>query len=78
MTVGPLEAAMQEYNFCWLDFQGKPIRTLAFEFFDDVSALEAAAQRCRDNSIDIFQSGRHVARVKKGNAELNSADRTSL
>ena len=78
MTVGQLEGEMQEYNFHWLDLQGKPIRTLVQKFVDDVSALESATELCRDHSIDIFQSGRHVARLKKGNAELNTADRASL
>ena len=61
-----------------LDFQGKPVRRLIVAFIDDISALEAATKRCRDHSIDIFQSGRRVGHVKKGNAALDVADRTSL
>ena len=69
---------MQTYKFHWLDFQGKPIQSLDLEFIDDVSALESATQRCQDHSIDVLQSGRRVARVKKGNVELDVTDRTSL
>lgn len=72
------EAAMQTYNFRWLDDHGKAVQTFTLEFPDDVTALESATKRCWDHAIDIFQSDRYVAHVKKGNAALVSTDRTSL
>jgi hypothetical protein len=73
------EAAMQTYTFRWLDFLGKPIKTFDLDFIDDASAIESAIKRGHEFSIDVFQSGRRIARVKKGNADLYTpADRSSL
>ena len=63
---------MQTYTFRWLDFRGKPIKT--FDLIDDASAIESAINRHHDFSIDVSQSGRRVARVKKDNADLYAPD----
>lgn len=45
---------MQVYRFHWLNGEGQVVRKHDFKLADDVSALESAAERCGDYSIDIF------------------------
>lgn len=69
---------MQIYRFQWVDDGGRMVRSLELKLRDDVSALDTATERSKEYSIDIWQAGRHVAHVKKGNAQLDEHDRASL
>jgi hypothetical protein len=46
-------------------------------FRDDLDALDAAIVQSGDSDIEVWQAGRLIARVKKGNAPLTEKDRVS-
>ncbi len=69
---------MTHYKFYFLQDDGHIFRAEDHEFPDDLSALRAAEERSDDNEIEVWQMGRMVVRVKKGNEALYAGDPTSL
>ena len=46
-------------------------------FRDDLDALDAAILQSDTSDVEVWQAGRLIARVKKGNAPLTERDRVS-
>ena len=47
------------------------------QFRDDLDALDAAIGQSHNSDVEIWQAGKLIARVKKGNAPLTEKDRVS-
>jgi hypothetical protein len=47
------------------------------QFRDDLDALDAAIGQCAQSDVEVWQAGKLIARVKKGNAPLTEKDRVS-
>ena len=50
------------------------LSSVEFRFKDDLDALDEATKHADESDIQIWHSGRQVARVKKGNVALNARD----
>lgn len=69
---------MQHYKLYSLDARGRIAQAHDFECRDDLAALAEGEKECADHNVEIWQGSRLVARVKQGNAPLNTQDRRSL
>jgi hypothetical protein len=68
----------QYYRFYNLDQHGHIVKANDLSCSDDLDALKKAKALSADAEIEIWQAARRVARVKRGDAELNQRDRVSL
>ena len=57
---------------------GELVGEIARHFADDLDALDAANELCRDHDVEIYRDIALVGRVKQGNAPLNAEDSHSL
>ena len=56
---------MLEYRFYCLDDLGHVASRDDIEAVDDLAAIEMAQERCKDNTIEVWQGKRRVIRVTK-------------
>ncbi len=69
---------MHRYRICSLDVQGQIFDAFELACRDDLDAL-AEGERLSDKSaVEVWDGSRLVARVKPGNAALNTQDSYSL
>jgi hypothetical protein len=66
---------MKQFELRFLDRADSVVRTQLVVLQDDLDALSEAERRAGSYTVEIFDGVRKVARVKKGNASLNSRDR---
>jgi hypothetical protein len=66
---------MKQFELRFLDRADSVVRTQVVVLQDDLDALSEAERRAGSYTVEIFDGVRKVARVKKGNASLNSRDR---
>jgi hypothetical protein len=66
---------MKQFELRFLDRAESVVRTQMVVVQDDLDALSEAERRAGSYTVEIFDGLRKVARVKKGNASLNSTDR---
>jgi hypothetical protein len=66
---------MKQFELRFLDRADLVVRTQVVVLQDDLDALSEAERRAGSYTVEIFDGVRKVARVKKGNASLNSRDR---
>ncbi len=66
---------MKQFELRFLDRADSVVRTQVVVLQDDLDALSEAERRAGSYTVEIFDGVRKVARVKKGNASLNSTDR---
>jgi hypothetical protein len=69
---------MSFYSIHALDRQGEVALSHVVRCSDDLDALSAGIRRSSSYAIEIWQDERFVARVKLGNAPLETADMSSL
>jgi len=69
---------VRNYKLYSLDRNGRVFSVEDCEARDDLSALDAGRARCADNDVEVWQEGRRVGRLKKGNGGLDASDRESL
>jgi hypothetical protein len=67
-----------EYRLYCLDPTGRVLSARDVVAHDDLSALQEAEDSCEKYAVEIWQGARRVARVKLGNAPLDTSDRMSL
>ena len=63
------------YRFRFQSDQGAVERDERFR--DDLDALDAAIGQSNHSDVEVWQAGKLIARVKKGNAPLTEKDRAS-
>ncbi|HTT98675.1 MAG TPA: hypothetical protein VMF58_11550 [Rhizomicrobium sp.] len=68
---------MSEYKFFFLDETGHVYRSEDRKFRGDLEALEAAQKLRSKDTIEVWQLGREVARVKPGDGNATPSDRVS-
>lgn len=69
---------MRHYKVYSLDRTGRIALAQDVECRDDLDALAWAEHAASREVLEVWQGARLVARVKPGNAPLDSQDRTSL
>jgi len=69
---------MTHYSLRSFDLEGAAALSQSFACRDDLEALAEGVRRSGKWSIEIWQGQRLVARVKLGNAPLDSADARCL
>jgi hypothetical protein len=69
---------MTSYSIHSLDDQGRVALSHAIRCRDDLDALSEGERRSVRHAVEIFHGSRLVARVKRGNAPLNTEDSHSL
>ena len=69
---------MSDYSFHCFDARGVAAPAQKIVCRDDLDALEEGVRRSSVHAIEIFQGSRLIARVKPGNAPLNTSDPYSL
>ena len=67
-----------DYRFYRLDGSERIVSARDVAARDDLAALLEAERDCEKFAVEIWQGERRVARVKLGNAPLESQDRMSL
>jgi hypothetical protein len=68
---------VKKFVFNFLDVSDEIMSARAYLGTDDLAALAEAERISGTHTIEIWEGNRKVARVKKGNAALSSADRLS-
>lgn len=63
------------YRFRFQSDQGAVERDETFR--DDLDALDAAIGQSDQSDVEVWQAGKLIARVKKGNAPFTEKDRAS-
>jgi len=69
---------MRDYSFHCFDARGLVARSQKIACRDDLDALDEGVLRAAGSAVEIFQGARLVARVKPGNAPLDTTDLHSL
>ena len=69
---------MAQYKLYFIQDDGHIFRAEDHVFEDDLSALKTAEERASEHEIEVWQQGRMVLRVKKGNEPLYAGDSKSL
>jgi hypothetical protein len=69
---------MTHYRIHSLDAEGAVTLSRRVICKDDLAALAEGVRRSDHHAIEIFDGGRLVARIKLGNAPLESSDPHSL
>jgi hypothetical protein len=68
--------AMAFYSFLFIR-DGQSMYQTGQDHADDLDALEEAENLSGEFEVEVWRQGRLVARIKKGNAPLNTQDRVS-
>lgn len=69
---------MRTYRIHSLDIAGRITFARDIACRDDLDALAEGERYCADNALEIWDGARLVARVKRGNAPLDTQDHHSL
>ena len=67
-----------DYKFYRLDVLEHIVSSRDVAAPDDLAALQEAERDCVEYAVEVWQGARRVARVKLGNAPLDSSDRMCL
>jgi hypothetical protein len=70
-----LEARMKKFELRFLDKLEVVVLVRTFLASDDLKALVEAQRQCLTHTIEVWEGGRRVARVKKGNIPAIPTDR---
>ena len=69
---------MRRYRIYALDEAGRVARSHDFDCRDDLLALAEGERQSDANAVEVWEGARLVARVKPGNAPLDTQDSRSL
>jgi hypothetical protein len=69
---------MRRYRIYALDEAGRVSQSHNFDCRDDLLALAEGERLSQANAVEVWEGARLVARVKPGNAPLDTQDNRSL